>query len=51
MHGNCLDFHPQTVHSWIRTHHQRVKTHQQGVRSVAGGLPVKSFWLNPIKPK
>ena len=39
------------VRTWIRDHHRTVKQTGQGVRIVAGYLPTKSPWLNPIEPK
>jgi DDE superfamily endonuclease len=40
----------QAVRDWIRAHNRRVKANGEGVRIVAGQLPVKSPWLNPIEP-
>jgi hypothetical protein len=41
----------QAVRTWLRQHNRRVKATGHGVRIVAGRLPVKSPWLNPIAPK
>jgi hypothetical protein len=38
------------VRGWIRSHNRRAKR-EGGVRIVAGFLPTKSPWLNPIEPK
>jgi hypothetical protein len=38
------------VRAWIRAHN-RVAKETGGARVVAGFLPVKSAWLNPIEPK
>jgi transposase len=38
------------VRAWIRAYNRRAKA-EGGVRVVAGYLPVKSPWLNPIEPK
>jgi transposase len=38
------------VRTWIRGHNQEAKQ-QGGVRIIAGYLPSKSPWLNPIEPK
>lgn len=39
------------VRTWIRAHNRTVKQLGQSVRIVAGYLPTKSPWLNPIEPK
>jgi hypothetical protein len=39
------------VRAWLRAHNRRVKATGVGVRLIAGRLPVKSPWLNPIEPK
>jgi DDE superfamily endonuclease len=39
------------VRTWLRQHNRQVKQTGQGVRIVAGRLPSKSPWLNPIEPK
>jgi DDE superfamily endonuclease len=39
------------VRRWLRQHHHTVKRTGQGVRLLAGRLPRKSPWLNPIAPK
>jgi len=41
----------QIVRTWLRQHNRQVKQTGQGVRLIAGFLPVKSPWLNPIEPK
>jgi transposase len=38
------------VRAWIKTHNRQARA-GGGVRIVAGYLPVKSPWLNPIEPK
>ncbi len=40
----------RAVRAWIRTHHRQVKQRGHGVRILAGYLPVKRPWLNPIEP-
>jgi hypothetical protein len=37
--------------TWLRQHNQQVKQTGQGGRILAGRLPSKSPWLNPIEPK
>ena len=39
------------VRTWIKDHNRMGKQTGQGVRIVAGYLPTKSPWLNPIEPK
>ena len=39
------------VRTWLRQHNHTVKQTGQGVRILAGRLPRKSPWLNPIEPK
>ena len=39
------------VRTWLRRHNQHVKATGHGVRIVACRLPVKTPWLNPIRPK
>ena len=41
----------RAVRGWIREHNRAVKHHGRGVRILAGYLPSKSPWLNPIEPK
>jgi transposase len=41
----------QIVRTWLRQHNRQVKQSGEGVRVIAGFLPVKSPWLNPIEPK
>jgi hypothetical protein len=41
----------KAVRTWIRTQNQPVKQQGHGVRLLAGDLPSKSPWLNPIEPK
>jgi transposase len=41
----------RAVRAWIRAHNQQVKWTGRGVRIIAGYLPIKSPWLNPIEPK
>jgi len=41
----------KAVRGWIRAHNRQVKQQGQGVRLLAGYLPSKSPWLNPIEPK
>ena len=38
------------VRAWIKAHNRQAKQ-EEGVRVVTCFLPVKSPWLNPIKPK
>jgi transposase len=40
----------RAVRTWIRAHNREAKEHG-GVRIIAGYLPSKSPWLNPIEPK
>jgi transposase len=41
----------QIVRTWLRQHNRQVKQSGHGVRLIAGFLPVKSPWLNPIEPQ
>jgi DDE superfamily endonuclease/Winged helix-turn helix len=41
----------QIVRTWLRQHNHHVKQSGEGVRVIAGFLPVKSPWLNPIEPQ
>jgi transposase len=40
----------KAVRGWVRAHNRRVKQEGRGVRILAGYLPSKSPWLNPIEP-
>jgi hypothetical protein len=41
----------RAVRRWIRAHNRQVRRDGCGVRIIAGYLPIKSPWLNPIEPK
>ena len=41
----------KAVRTWLRQHNRAVKQAGTGVRILACFLPIKSPWLNPIKPK
>jgi DDE superfamily endonuclease len=40
----------QEVQRWLRAHNRQVKQTGCGVRTIAGRLPSKSPWLNPMEP-
>jgi hypothetical protein len=41
----------RAVKGWIRTHNRQVKQEGHGARILACQLPIRTPWLNPIKPK
>jgi hypothetical protein len=41
----------RAVRTWIRAHNRGVTWSGRGVRIIAGSLPIKRPWLNPIEPQ